>query len=184
MLLDVRRVRCRYRRVLGHTRTRGIGPDLPYQRSTYHYTWLNERAVEIPLAAARPDAAVVGASPATALRVLEVGNVLPDYLPARDDVRHTVVDKYEWAAGLRNLDVVDLPAARDLPAPFGLVLGVSTVEHVGWTRRCSIPGSRPGPSPRSPICSRRADSCGAPFRWAATPHSMRACARAASASRG
>lgn len=37
---------------------------------------------------------------------------------------HTVVDKYEQAPGVRNIDV-------DLPGPFDLVLAVSTLEHVG-----------------------------------------------------
>jgi hypothetical protein len=117
----------------------------PYQRSAYNYTWLNERAVEIPLAAAQLDAAVAaaGASSARPLRVLEVGNVLPHYLAGRDDVRHTVVDKYERAPGVLNLDVVDLTAGPDLPAPFDLVLAVSTLEHVGLDEAVQDPG-KPG----------------------------------------
>jgi SAM-dependent methyltransferase len=55
-------------------------------------------------------------------------------------VRHTVVDKYERAAGVHNLDVVDLPAAPDLPAPFDLVLAVSTLEHVGLDEAVHDPG--------------------------------------------
>jgi SAM-dependent methyltransferase len=112
-----------------------------YQRSAYNYTWLNERAVEIPLAAARLDAAVsaAGAGAARPLRVLEVGNVLSHYLPSRDDVRHSVVDKYERAPGVLNLDVADL-TAEPVPAPFDLVLAVSTLEHVGLDEAEQDPG--------------------------------------------
>jgi SAM-dependent methyltransferase len=118
------------------------GAERRYQRSAYNYTWLNERAVEIPLATAQLDAAVraARATSATPLRVLEVGNVLSHYLPDRDDVRHTVVDKYERAPGVLNLDVVDLAIAPDLPAPFDLVLAVSTIEHVGLDEQLQDPG--------------------------------------------
>jgi SAM-dependent methyltransferase len=137
------------RRITGHARTRGLAPVvadcaswaarwvagrpragragtgtfrhegavLPYLRHAYHYTWLNERAVEVPLAAAVLRDAGPGA------RVLEVGNVLAHYL----GTSHTVVDKYEQAPGVHNVDVVDI----DLPGPFDLVLAVSTLEHVG-----------------------------------------------------
>jgi SAM-dependent methyltransferase len=92
------------------------GSEHRYLRAAYNHTWLNERAVEVPLAAQQLD----GADPS---RVLEVGNVLSHYLP----VAHTVIDKYERAFGVRNVDVVDL----DLSGPFDLVLAVSTLEHVG-----------------------------------------------------
>jgi hypothetical protein len=113
------------RRVLAGpgTRTPGTfvvdGTALPYFRHGYHYTWLNERAVEIPLAEAALDAA------GTSARVLEVGNVLGHYRP----VTHTVVDKYERSPGVRNVDVVDIGA--DLAGPYDLILAVSTLEHVG-----------------------------------------------------
>lgn len=102
------------------------GTEHAYLRAPYHYTWLNERAVEVPLAASTlaesgPDA-----------RVLEVGNVLAHYLP----VTHAVVDKYERAPGVRNVDVVDV----DLPGPFDLVLAISTLEHVGLDEEVQDPG--------------------------------------------
>ena len=98
------------------------GVELPYLRHAYNYTWLNERAVEVPLAAA----ALAGAGP----RVLEVGNVLGHYLP----VAHTVVDKYERSPGVHNVDVVDV----DL-GPFDLILAVSTLEHVGFDEEVQDP---------------------------------------------
>jgi hypothetical protein len=103
------------------------GVDLPYLRHPYNYTWLNERAVEVPLALAALTR--WGAAPA---RVLEIGNVLAHYQP----VAHTVVDKYERGDGVHNVDVVDL----DLPGPFDLILAVSTLEHVGLDEEVLDPG--------------------------------------------
>ena len=106
------------------------GVDRPYQRSAYNYTWLNERAVEVPLARAQLAAARrAGTDPA---RILEVGNVLSHYWA----VAHTVVDKYERAPGVHNVDVADL----DLTGPFDLVLAVSTLEHVGLDEEVQDPG--------------------------------------------
>ena len=101
------------------------GHALPYLRHAYNYTWLNERAVEVPLAAAV-------LTEAGDRRVLEVGNVLAHYLP----VSHPVVDKYEQAPGVHNVDVVDI----DLPGPFDLVLAISTLEHVGFDEEVRDPG--------------------------------------------
>lgn len=92
------------------------GRDVPYFAHDYHYTWLNERAVEVPLALD-----VLGRRPGAS--VLEIGNVLSHYVP----VDHTVVDKYETAPGVLNQDVADL----DLGRRFDLVLAISTLEHVG-----------------------------------------------------
>ena len=88
----------------------------PTSSTHYHYTWLNERAVEVALALDLLERHP-GAS------VLEVGNVLGHYAP----FEHTVVDKYEQASGVLNEDVADL----DLGRQFDLVLAISTLEHVG-----------------------------------------------------
>jgi SAM-dependent methyltransferase len=105
------------------------GQTVPYLHHAYNYTWLNERAVEIPLAAA----VLAGAGNA---RVLEIGNVLGHYRP----VTHTVVDKYEQSPGVLNVDVVDIGADTDLPGPFDLVLAISTLEHVGLDEEVQDPG--------------------------------------------
>jgi len=101
------------------------GSDHGYLRHPYNHTWLNERAVEVPLA----ESVLAGYDPA---RVLEVGNVLAHYRP----VRHTVVDKYERQAGVHNVDVVDI----DLAGPFDLILAISTLEHVGLDEDVQDPG--------------------------------------------
>lgn len=81
-------------------------------------TWLNERAVELPVAMRFVDGF---GSEATGL---EVGNVLSRYRP----VRHRVVDRYERAPGVENVDVLDIATDR----PFDYIVSISTIEHVGW----------------------------------------------------
>lgn len=92
------------------------GAQFPYFAHRYHYTWLNERAVEVPIARHALETA-------PGPRVLEIGNVLGHY----SDVSHVVVDRYEHAEGVLNLDVFDLSAAE----PWDLVVSISTLEHVG-----------------------------------------------------
>lgn len=89
---------------------------LPYFVHCYHYTWLNERAVEVALALD-----LLEQHPAA--EVLEIGNVLSHYT----DVAHSVVDKYEQAPGVLNADVADL----DLDRRFDVIMAISTLEHVG-----------------------------------------------------
>lgn len=93
------------------------GRAVPYWRHRYNHTWLNERAVEVALARDQLQGAATGA------RILEVGNVLAHYEP----VDHLVVDKYEQADGVLNVDVADLRT----DGSFDLILSVSTLEHVG-----------------------------------------------------
>jgi SAM-dependent methyltransferase len=85
-------------------------------RSLHGRTWTTERAVEVPVARRVLERHA-------GKRVLEVGNVLSHYGP----VAHEVVDKYEHAAGVENVDVLDLPARPE----YDLVLTISTLEHVG-----------------------------------------------------
>jgi hypothetical protein len=57
-------------------------------------------------------------------RILEVGNVLGLYAP-RD---HVVVDKYERAPGVLNVDALELRDAHG----YDLIVSISTIEHIGW----------------------------------------------------
>lgn len=88
-----------------------------YVDDWHSWTWLNERAVELPIARD----ALGAADPA---RTIEVGNVTSNYFPAR----HRIVDLYESAPGVENIDLFEI-AEREA---FDLVLCVSTLEHVGW----------------------------------------------------
>jgi hypothetical protein len=72
------------------------GREYPYHLSRYRLTWMNERAVEIPLALA----ALAGVPPDA---VLEVGNCTRHYAPSP----HRVVDRYEQAPGVENIDVLE-----------------------------------------------------------------------------
>lgn len=85
-------------------------------RRVYGLTWVTERAVEVPVAQRLIERHRGG-------RVLEVGNVLSHYMR----VDHEIVDKYERAPGVRNVDVLDLPAEPG----YDLVVAISTLEHVG-----------------------------------------------------
>jgi hypothetical protein len=101
------------------------GERYPYLFHRHKWTWLTERAVEVPVAQALVDGHAGG-------RILEVGNVLSHYRPQS----HTIVDKYEHAPGILNRDVLQL----DGLGPFDLVLAISTIEHVGWDEEPRDPG--------------------------------------------
>jgi SAM-dependent methyltransferase len=99
-----------------HGRFNFDGEEYPYLYHRHKFTWLTERAVEVPIAQAIVDRH-------RGDRVLEVGNVLSHYR-AQD---HVVVDKYERAPGVLNRDVLEL---GDLGG-FELIVAISTLEHVG-----------------------------------------------------
>jgi SAM-dependent methyltransferase len=93
------------------------GRRYPYLFHRHKFTWLTERAVEVPVAQALVDQHAPD-------RVLEIGNVLSHYRPQQ----HVIVDKYEQAPGVLNRDVLDLAGFGQ----FDLIVAVSTLEHVGW----------------------------------------------------
>ena len=101
------------------------GERYPFARRIYGLTWITERAVEIPVAQRLVERN-------REKRILEVGNVLSHYGP----VTHEVVDKYERAPGVRNVDVLDLASE---PA-YDLVVSISTLEHVGRDEEPRDPG--------------------------------------------
>ena len=84
----------------------------------YNTTALNERAVEVPLAAMWLE----GRS-----NVLELGNVLAHYSDVIDVPDRRVVDLYEEAPGVENTDMRSLDVA-DLGVD--TVVAISTFEHV------------------------------------------------------
>lgn len=88
-----------------------------YFHHEYNATWNNERAVEV---------AVIWEiiKKYQGKRILEVGNVLSHYYP----VVHDIIDKFEQAPGVLNVDVIDFqPHAK-----YDLIVSISTLEHVGW----------------------------------------------------
>jgi len=91
------------------------GATLRYYDHPYNTTRANERAVELPIAfrwlsRRKGDG-------------LEFGNVLGHY---RDGLDHRVVDLYERAPGVDNVDVFDVTDTYDW------IVSVSTIEHVRW----------------------------------------------------
>jgi hypothetical protein len=104
---------------LGTRRTFAFaGAEHRYATQAYNFTWMHERAVELPIALA-----AVAQARRDGSRILEVGHVLGHY----GATGHDVVDKYERAPGVRNADVLDLDTADR----YDLVVSVSTLEHVG-----------------------------------------------------
>lgn len=101
------------------------GREIEYFEHPYNRTWMNERAVEIPITwnLMRNHASA---------DVLEIGNVISHYY----QFGHTVVDKYEKGRGTIQQDVVDLA----LPKQYPLIITISTIEHVGWDETPRTPG--------------------------------------------
>jgi len=99
------------------------GKRYKYFCHDYNATYRNERAVEISI--------VWEAVKQCKGRVLEVGNVLSHYFL----ISHEVVDKYEKAEGVLNVDIVDFaPSVK-----YDLIVSISTLEHVGWDEKLRDP---------------------------------------------
>lgn len=102
------------------------GETLPLFLHRYNTTWLNERAVEIPVAR-RFLAEGAG-------RVLEIGNVMSHYGPADWDI----VDRFERGPRVRNCNI----AAFRPELPYDTVLSISTFEHIGFDDEETDSGER------------------------------------------
>lgn len=86
----------------------------------YHHhdkTWKSERAIEIPIIYKEVESY-------KGLKILEVGNVISNYLPFNGDI----LDKYEIGTQVINEDVVDFNPSYK----YDLIISISTLEHVGW----------------------------------------------------
>ncbi len=95
--------------------------DLTLFDHPYNNTRRNERAVEI--------ACLLSWLAGKTGRTLELGNVLRHYL-AHD---HRVVDRYERALGVANIDIFDETGR------YRWIFSVSTVEHVRWDEQPKDP---------------------------------------------
>ena len=100
------------------------GRRLDYFYHRYNMTWASERCVEIPIAKSYLDQFPNGA-------VLEVGNVLSHYFPAR----HDILDKFEKADGIINQDILDYRPEKQ----YDLILSISTFEHIGFDDESTEP---------------------------------------------
>ena len=93
------------------------GNTYKYFIHTYNPTWRKERAVEIPII-------LEVVNRYKGKNILEVGNVLANYLP----INHDVLDKYEKTDNVINQDVVNFQPKKK----YDLIISISTLEHVGW----------------------------------------------------
>ncbi len=98
------------------------GSELEYLWDLTHWTWLNERCVEIPIARSFVEQHA-------GQRILEVGNVLWKYFPTS----HDVVDKYETGQGdhVISKDIIDYQPEEK----YDFIISISTVEHIGWDEK-------------------------------------------------
>lgn len=102
--------------------------ELTYVLERYNTTWRNERSVELAVAL---DFLSMNAG-----SVLEFGNVLSHYEVGQSVRDRVVLDKYEDAENVINLDVLDF-VPKYL---FDAIVSISTIEHVGWDERPRNPG--------------------------------------------
>lgn len=105
-----------------------MGEGYRYRFHPHLWSWLGERAIEVPIAQALVDRNA-------GKRILEIGNVLSHYSPQR----HLVVDKYEKRPGILNRDALEL----DDLGQFDLVVAISTIEHVGRDEEPRDPAKAP-----------------------------------------
>lgn len=87
-----------------------------YLYRLYNTTWRNGRCIEVPYA-------YEWVKQYKYNKILEVGNVMSYYYP----VNHKVIDKYEVAPNVENVDIVDYNPNEK----YDLIVAVSTMEHVG-----------------------------------------------------
>ena len=95
------------------------GKQYRYLVHPYNHTWKNERAVELPMLVS-----LLKTSPSS--DILEIGNVLSHYFCTH----HDIIDMHEISFRRRIIrkDILAYQPTRK----YGLVLSVSTVEHIGW----------------------------------------------------
>ena len=93
----------------------------------YNMTWAGERTVEIPIAKTYLDAY-------QGRDILEVGNVMPHYFPARYDI----VDKFEKGDRVINQDILEFQPGHQ----YDLILSISTFEHIGFDDDSTEPSGK------------------------------------------
>ena len=93
------------------------GRVYPYIDDAYNGTRANERAVEVPIALSYRN---------QAQRVLEIGAVLPHYIPGWPAGRHDCIDLHEEYPGVVNADVLTYKPKGH----YDLIICISTLDHL------------------------------------------------------
>lgn len=91
--------------------------EIQYFFHNYNYTFMNERAIEIPLVLS-----LIENIPK--IELLEIGNVLSHYVQNEWDV----VDKYENSKKVINEDIVNFKPLKK----YSCIVAISTFEHIGF----------------------------------------------------
>ena len=91
--------------------------EYEYHIALHNTTFLNERAVEIPII-------LDYIKEFENKEILEVGNVISYYTK----VEYDILDKYERGRGVINQDIVDYQPQKR----YDLIISISTFEHIGY----------------------------------------------------
>ncbi len=104
------------------------GKPVYYNRISFNN--LGERAVEIPIAFEFL-ANITTQNSGRDFKIMEVGNVLSHYENSLSEYLglrpRRIVDKFEIAMGVDNVDLMDLPSEQK----YDVIVSISTVEHIG-----------------------------------------------------
>lgn len=93
------------------------GNIYPYFHGGYNNTRISERAVEVSIAMDKLNQSMIA---------LEVGAVLPHYIPDWPDLAHTVIDLHEDYPGVTRADVLTYEPESKLD----FILCISTLDHL------------------------------------------------------
>lgn len=85
----------------------------------YNHTWANERSVEVSIIKD-----IIDNYSYEKNEILEVGNVLSNYFPAKWEI----VDKFDDSGNSINADIVDFISKHK----YKLIISISTIEHIGF----------------------------------------------------
>lgn len=112
----------------GKKRFEYLGQELQYFIHTYNniFSWgYSERSIEIPIIL---HLLKIGPPPSLAgpLRILEIGNVTKHYYDLFKTVERVVLDKYEKAYDVLNIDIADFYVEEK----FNFIYSISTFEHM------------------------------------------------------
>ena len=88
-----------------------------YYIALHNTTFLNERAVEIPIV-------LNFIKKFNNKEILEIGNVISHY----EKVDYDILDKYEKGKGVINKDIIDYKPQKK----YDLIVSISTFEHIGF----------------------------------------------------
>lgn len=105
-----------------------LGQELPYFIHTYNniFPWgFSERSIEIPIILHLLNISTPHPS-SSSMRILEIGNVTKHYYDLFKKVERVVLDRYEEAYDVINMDIAEF----NVKEKFDFIYSISTFEHM------------------------------------------------------